>query len=108
MKLTRLLLALLTAFSGCAIQRPNADLCVVNGAQRRCFNLQTDYDDDGHIIAGHNGIYRANATLGALNKATIIDSPTGYVDGLAALKAYIAELRKEYQNNCQPLTSGTE
>jgi hypothetical protein len=108
--LIKLVTMLLMGFSGCAVQRPNADVCIVNApaGNRKCYNLSRDYDDNGMLIPGHAATYRVNTTVKDLNKAAIIDSPTGFTDGLAALKAYIAEMRKEYQNNCQPLTNGIQ
>lgn len=90
------------SFTSCAAQRPNSDVCIVNAPNknRKCYNLATQYDENGALKPGAVATYRANATIVDLNKALVIDSPTGFEDGLAALKIYIKELRDHYAN-CQ-------
>lgn len=103
---TVLLLELLTAFSllvGCAgIERPNTDVCIINAPNRnrRCQNMNTDYDDNGKLNPAAKPIYRSNASIQDLNKFLCIDSPTGTTDGQAALKAYLTKLRNRLAN-CQ-------
>lgn len=69
---------------------------------RRCYNLKDDYTDDGDLKPGAQAKTRLNKTISDLNKATVIDSPTGFEDGLAGIKTYIRQLREEYAN-CQSL-----
>lgn len=101
-KLTRpqiLLLAVCSLYS-CAVQRPNVDLCIVNApaANRKCYNMHDDYNNDGTLKAGAVAKYRDNKDVSDLSKALVIDSPTGYEDGLAAIKTYIKQLRTHYEN----------
>lgn len=99
-------LALLTAcslFACASVPRPDSDIMIVNAAgNKRCgFNLLRDYGSDGHLLPGAKMFCRPNATVQELNKATVIDSSTGFPDGLARLKTYIKLLREEYENRCK-------
>lgn len=100
----RLSISLWMVFSltSCAVARPDIDLCIVNAPNgvRKCYNYQRDYNDDGSLKSSAKAFYRKNATVSDLNKAFVVDSPSGFEDGLASLKAYIRELRDHYQN-CQ-------
>jgi hypothetical protein len=82
------------------VQLPNTDVCIVNApnSNRKCYNLSRDYDQNGELKPSAVPQYRANAQIEDLNKATLLDSPTGFEDGLAALKTYIQELKKENQS----------
>ena len=102
---TRLAILLSGVFSlsGCAgIPAPNTDLCIVNGpnVDRKCYNMATDYNSDGTLKATAVPVYRSNKTVMDLSKALVVDSPTGFEDGLAHLKTWLKELRNHYAN-CQ-------
>lgn len=104
MRLMTLLMAFNILLSGCStIKKPNTDLCIVNAPakHRKCYNLKTDYDDNGKLKPGAAPVYRSNVTVDDLNKATLIDSPTGFEDGLADLKSYIKKLREAYEEQCR-------
>lgn len=96
------LLTLVSIISSCAVARPNTDVCIVNAPNnnRKCYNLKSDYNDDGSRKATAVPVYRDNKSIDDLNKAMVVDSPTGYEDGLAALKTYINQLRAHYKD-CQ-------
>lgn len=87
------------SFFGCASKPIQA--CIINAPNqnRECFDLSSDYNDDGTLKASAIPVYKPNAMIQDLNKALIIDSPTGFEDGLANLKAYIKDLRDAY-NQC--------
>lgn len=90
--------------SSCAtIKKPNVDLMIVNApGNKRCgYNLERDYDNSGRIKPGAKQTCRPNSSVRDLNKAMVVDSPTGFEDGLAALKAYIRQLREEYERKLQ-------
>lgn len=84
----------------CAVERPDVQLCIVNApsAARKCYNMKTDYNDDGTLKAGAQPVYKQNRDVTELNKAMVVDSATGFEDGLAKLKSYIKKLREHYQN----------
>lgn len=100
-KSIRPLIALL-AVSSCAVNRPNIQNCIVNAPNknRKCYNLAADYNDDGTLKVSAKAVYKSNSKIEDLNKAFLVDSETGFEDGLAGLKAYIKELRQHYEN-CQ-------
>lgn len=106
-KSIKLLMTLSLVFSACsAIPKPAIDGCIINAPNenRKCYNFATDFNDDGSLKAGAVPKYHVNATVNDLNKAFILDSdyddsnvpPNHYEDALAALKAYIKQLRTEY------------
>ena len=82
------------------VTRPDIDLCIVNGPNlnRKCYNMARDYNDDGTLKASAKPVYRANKTVMDLSKAFVLDSPTGFEDGLVGMKTYIKELRNHYAN----------
>ncbi len=102
------LMMLLMVFSlvGCA-SGPDVDVCVVNAPakNRKCYNLKTDYNEDGSLKKTAVPKYRPNLTIDDLNKAMVIDSPhedpvkePGHFEiGIARLKAYIQTLRFELE-----------
>lgn len=98
---TTALISLLTVFSGCAIKRPDIDLCIINAPAkyRRCYNYLRDYDDNGQLLATAKPTIRMNPTVDYLNKYFTIDSDQGPVEALARFKAYLQTLREEYKNN---------
>lgn len=102
-KVATLLLAV-SSLTGCAVERPNIENCIVNAPNRnrKCYNFSKDYNDDGSLKAGAVPVYRANATIEDLNKAYVVDSDQGFPEALARLKAYIKKLRQHYeQGNCK-------
>lgn len=95
----RVLTALSISFSlvSCAgVERPDTDVCVANvpALHERCYNLKKDYDDQGNRRPDAKPktiVYKDEAAmLAGLNKKTCVDP-----DGLANLKAYIDELRRQ-------------
>lgn len=76
----------------CAVQRPDTDLCGVNGGRGylRCFNLLRDYDDNGNRRADATPTTRPISKITDLNGYTCTDA-----DGLANLKAFVAEMREQ-------------
>lgn len=97
----RLLMTLLMACStvACAaapVERPNSDVCLINAeaGHRKCYNMARDYDANGRLKPGVKATYKNNLTITDLNKAVVIDSPTGFEDGWARLKTYINQLRE--------------
>jgi hypothetical protein len=98
--------SLALASAGCGIERPNSEVCIVNAPakNRKCYNLKTDYNDDGTLKAGAVAKYHPNGTVEDLNKAMVVDSPFDaahpnpkhFEDGLARLKTWIKQLRQEY------------
>jgi hypothetical protein len=95
-----LMLLFASLATGCAgVPKPKAYVCVVNAPaqNRKCYNLETDYDENGNRKPEAKAIYRSNVTIDDLNKAMVIDSATGFEDGLAELKAYIKLLREAYE-----------
>lgn len=108
MKFQNLLIVLLAACSllaGCGgVSRPSILACIVNAParNRKCYNLATDYNDDGSLKATAKPVIRPNTTIDDVNKAFTVDSadpsPTGFVDALAGLKTYLNQLRKHYAN----------
>lgn len=87
----------LMASSCSRIQRPDTDLYVVNvpDLKVRGYNLKRDYDDSGNrkpdAVAFEVKFKDEAEMLVYLNKATCTNP-----QGLAHLKAYIEELRKEF------------
>ncbi len=90
MRPTTLLIISSVFASGCGIQRPDTDLCIINAVlkQRKCFNMRRDYNDDGRLKLGAKAHYKPAATIDDVNKNLSVDP-----DGLANLKVYIQELR---------------
>lgn len=92
------------SLAACAtIRRPDTDVMIINApGNKRCgYNLLRDYGDDGRLLPNAKMFCRPNASVKDLNKAMVVDSPTGFEDGLARLKAYIKLLREEYENRCK-------
>lgn len=83
---------------------PDIDGCIVNAPARhlKCYNFARDYDlgSDGvlHLKSGAKASIRAVNSVSDLNKGFIVDTdpathPHHYEDALAALKAYVKDLR---------------
>jgi hypothetical protein len=85
------------AFSvGCStINKPNANLCVVNAPAEhlKCYNLKTDYTDDGNIKKSARAKYFQAATVNDLNKGVWMSN-----GDWAEVKKWIRELRKAYED----------
>lgn len=94
------------ALVGCAMGRPDVEVCIVNAPNsvRKCYNLRDDYDDQGRLKPGARPKYHPNVVIGDLNKALLVDSPhdaqnpnpNHFEDGAARLKAWIQRMREEY------------
>lgn len=89
----KLLKILLMGFSvGCAtVERPDTNLCVINEPleQLECYNLRTDYSDEGKITTDAKPLIIGITGLESVNKYICTD-PAGFSE----LKAYITKLRK--------------
>lgn len=89
------LMILCLAFSGCAtIAKPDANLCVVNAPAQhlKCYNLKTDYTDDGNIRASAKAKYFRSESVEDLNKGVWMSN-----GDWAKVKGWIRELRKAYE-----------
>lgn len=92
-KLTTLFLAF--SLAACStIKKPNANLCVVNAPAQhvKCYNLSTDYTDDGNVRASAKAKYFRAATVTDLNKGIWMSN-----GDWAEVKKWIRELRKAYE-----------
>lgn len=90
----RLTLLLVVCSSvACSIPLPDTTLCVVNAPnkQAKCYNLKTDYNDDGTIKADAKPTYMPASVIEDLNKDICTDP-----DSFANLKAYIKTMREEF------------
>lgn len=88
------LLAVCSAIFGCSqIPRPDTTLCVVNAPaqQMKCYNLKTDYNDDGSLKPDAKPKYWPVVSIEDVNKHICTDP-----DSFGNLKAYIKLLREEY------------
>lgn len=95
-----ILLWMVSSLVACAgIEKPDAEVCIVNAPafNRKCYNLKTDYDENGKLRREAVAKYKPNVHIKDLNKATVLDSETGFEDGLAEVKAYIKNLREAYE-----------
>lgn len=94
MRLLATLLIICSLYSCARIPKPNTDLCVINapGQHLSCWNLKTDYNDNGQIKPGVKPKIKVANSLNDVNKFIVTDP-----DGFAELKAYIKLLREEYQ-----------
>jgi hypothetical protein len=104
------LLSIIFSLTACAgITKPDTDVCIVNAPNknRKCYNMATDYDDNGQRLATAKPVYRPNAQISDLNKFLCIDSPTGTVDGQAALSAWIQKIRQHFKD-CQNPSSAQQ
>lgn len=88
---------LASSLSGCAtIAKPNANLCVVNAPAQhlKCYNLSTDYTDDGNVRASAKPKYFRAQSVEDLNKGVWMSN-----GDWAEVKKWIRELRKAYEEN---------
>lgn len=92
-------MTLLTVFSllisGCAsIERPDANLCVVNAPAQhlKCYNLKTDYDQNGQILKGAEAKFFRAETVDDLNKGVWMSNADW-----SKVKVWISRLRKAYE-----------
>lgn len=95
----RKLTTLCLAFSGCAaIERPNAHLCVVNAYAEhiKCYNVATDYDDNGELKKSANAKFGPAKTVMDLNKGVWMSN-----SDWAKVKIWIHELRAAYEQRKQ-------
>ena len=87
------------ATMGCSsVERPNADICVINapGLKLTCYNMRNDYDNSGNLKPGVQPHFKQTVTLYDVNKF-ITMSP----DDFSELKAYVGELKDEYERGCK-------
>jgi hypothetical protein len=87
------------ALCGCVgIQRPDTDLCINNAPakHKKCYNMLRDYDDNGKLKPGAKAFFKPLNSINDVNKDLDIDPK-----GLGNLKAYINQLKDEYQRRCQ-------
>lgn len=85
----------LILLSSCAtISKPNAHLCVVNApaAHLKCYNLSTDYNDDGNIKNTAKAKFFRAETIEDLNKGVWMSN-----NDWAKVKVWIRQLRKAYE-----------
>lgn len=77
------------------IERPDTNLCIVNEpfSELECYNLRTDYTDEGRLKPGAAGTTVDITGLADLNKHICTD-----VNGFAAIKAYLRQLRLRMQS----------
>lgn len=102
MRLKALLMVFSITGCGCSVvQRPDVDLCIINSVEenRSCLNMKRDYNDDGTVLPGAKLFQKPNKVLMDLNKALVIDSSSGFEDGIANLKIYINQLREAAKTN---------
>jgi hypothetical protein len=88
-------LAFSLLISGCAtIAKPDANLCVVNAPAEhlKCYNLKTDYTDDGNVKASAKAKYFKAEVVNDLNKGVWMSN-----SDWAEVKKWIRELRKAYE-----------
>jgi hypothetical protein len=93
-KLTTFFLAF--SLSGCAtIAKPDANLCVVNAPAEhlKCYNLNTDYTDDGNLKKTSKAKYFQAKSVYDLNKGVWMSN-----SDWAEVKKWIRELRKAYED----------
>lgn len=90
MRQTTLLMACSILVTGCAIARPNTDMCVVNAKAQheKCYNLNRDYDNNGKLNPSAKPLFKPAVTVLDLDKNVCTDP-----DGWSNVKAYIRELR---------------
>lgn len=91
------------SLTACATPRPDIHFRIVNepGKKRCGFSFKNDYTDDGRLKPDAKMTCVPTPDLKSLNKATLVEadgSETHFEDGLALLKAYIKNLREDYQS----------
>lgn len=93
MRQKMLLMAFSLLASGCGIQRPDTDICIVNAPNkvRKCYNMRKDYTNEGKIKADAKPFYKPANTVDDLNKVLTVDNDH---NGIENLKIYINELRQ--------------
>lgn len=95
-------IAVAFALSGCGtiIQRPDSWVCGVNAAAKpaklRCYNLKSDYNDDGTRRPDAKPYEIFISELKDLQGWTCVDPKS-----LENLKVFIADMRDEIQRRCQ-------
>lgn len=99
MKLIKLLLILLISFSliGCAINPPDADLCVVNAGAKHltCYNLKRDYvPETGALKPEASPTFKPVSSLEDLNKYIVTDP-----DAFERIKIFTQQVRYDL-NSC--------
>ncbi len=88
----------LVANAGCqGIPKPEGHVGVIHVKEVSApyineFDMQRDFDDDLHVVAGHNGVHRQLHTLLELDRGVWM-SDASYANALAAY----AKLKERYQ-----------
>lgn len=94
MRLT-ILLTVFSLISCASIERPDANLCVVNAPAKhlKCYNLKTDYDMNGQILKSAEPKFFRAETVEDLNKGVWMSNAHW-----AKVKVWISRLRKAYED----------
>jgi len=89
---------LLIIFScACAhIERPDAEMCVVNAPAEhvKCYNLKHDYSQSGSLKRDASPSYKKARSVHDLNKGVWMSNADW-----AEVKAWISELRRAYEES---------
>ena len=101
MKLMMLVLIALSICSCSQIQRPDADICVVNYATDKlphltCFNIKRDYNDDGSLKADAKPVKKLIKTPQSLNAGKYISK-----EDWPAFQVWIQDTRDWAKGHCQ-------
>lgn len=86
-----LLLMICSSAACTTLERPDADLCVINAPndQAECFNLRRDYSTEGHRNSDAAVSTINLIDLNDLNKYVCVNP-----EGFAELKQYVAQVRE--------------
>jgi hypothetical protein len=81
-----------------SIPRPDANLCGINAKSQtlRCYNLKSDYTDDGTLKPDAKPFIISIKSIQDLN-AGVYASPKDFQE----LKAWVGQLREYYKQNCK-------
>lgn len=98
-----LVLTILCAISsGCAgVQRPDADICGINfasdaAAHLTCYNIRSDFDANGTLIAGHHSHRKPIGQPQSLNAGKYISK-----EDWPKFQVWLQDIRSWSQNHCQ-------
>lgn len=90
-----LIISSLIVLASCAsIERPNAELCIVNAPalHLKCYNLSEDYHSSGKLKNNATAKYLPAKTVEDLNKGVWMSN-----NDWAQVKGWIRQLRKAYE-----------
>lgn len=91
LKTLSIIYSLVLLCSACGtVERPDADICVVNapGKKLTCYNLKHDYNQDGTLRPGAKPKFKPISSIDNLNKGVFMTNADW-----AEVKKWIAELR---------------